>query len=350
MFLTIIIAFFSLIALIIIHELGHFLLAKKFGVKVEEFGIGYPPRLFGKKFGETLYSLNLLPFGAFVRIYGQETIGQGPRSFSNKKFWQKALIIVGGVVSFWLVSFILLTIVMATGAPSAVEDDENQGLVNPRVQILAVAPGSPAEAAGLRTGDVIKDFDKVKEVQDFAEENKGREITLTIGRGKEVFEISIIPRPSPPSGEGRLGIALARTALKSWPWYLAPVKGIEATASLTVAIIKGWGLALSRLFQGQPTGAELRGPVGIFDLFNQVSQLGVNYFLQFVAIVSLYIALFNILPIPVTDGGWLMFLIIEKFRGKPLNQKLVQRITGAFFFLLLALMVWVTIKDIARLL
>jgi len=354
--LTIIIAFISLISLIILHELGHFLLAKKFGVKVEEFGIGYPPRLFGKKVGETIYSLNLLPFGAFVKIYGQEKRIEDPRSFTTKPFYQKALIILGGVVSFWIVAAILLSVVMGIGVPTIVEDEENQGLVDPKIQITSIASNSPAEKAGLKPGDTIMgisgtDINKVKEVQGFTQEYKGEEIILTIQRGKEVFDVSLVPRVSPPENEGAMGVALARTALKSYPWYQSPIKGIVATGNLTLMIIKVWGTTIMNLFQGKgvPAGVEVKGIVGIFGLFIQVGAMGVSYFLQFIAMISVSLALINILPIPALDGGWLLFLVIEKLKRKPLNQKIVQNISLVFFFLLIALMIWVTIKDIAQL-
>src|SRR4030042_6402817 len=139
MIFTIIIVFISFVILVILHEFGHFILAKIFGVKVEEFGLGYPPRLLGKKFGETIYSINLLPLGGFVKIYGQEERIDNPRSFTTKPFWQRALIILGGIISFWVVSAILLSIVMAIGAPTAIEDEENGGMVNPKVQIIAIS-------------------------------------------------------------------------------------------------------------------------------------------------------------------------------------------------------------------
>ncbi|MBI5221297.1 MAG: site-2 protease family protein [Candidatus Magasanikbacteria bacterium] len=358
MIFTLLIAFISLVGLMIIHEFGHFIIAKKFGVKVEEFGIGYPPRLYGKKFGETIYSLNLLPFGAFVRIYGQEERIENPRSFSGKPFWQKALIILGGVISFWIVSAILLSIVMALGTPTIIEDEENHNLVNPKVQIVAIAPNSPAEKAGIKIGDTITNIkyqvsnvkiDKVKDFQEFISTHKGQEVILTIQRGKENIDISLVPRASPPSDEGPIGIALVRTALKSFPWYIAPIEGVKATANLTIAAVKGWGNALINLINRRPTGVQLMGPVGVFDLFTQVSQLGLNYFLQFVAIISIFVALFNILPIPVTDGGKFLILVIEKIRGKAINQKIEQNIDIVSFALLLILMVWITIKDISRL-
>jgi len=353
--MIIFIAFLSLISLIIIHELGHFLLAKKFGVRVEEFGIGLPPRLFGKKIGETIYSINLLPLGGFVKLYGHEKRETGPDSFSNKPIWQRALVILGGVVSFWIVAAVLLSIVMALGVPTVVGDEE-AGLTDPKVQIVSVSKDSPAEQTEIRIGDAIRGINnvsvsKVKEIQEITEVNKGKEMTLTIQRGQEVFDVSLVPRESFPAGEGAMGVGLIRTALKSYPWYLAPFKGIIATGNLTLAIFDGWVMTLSSLFQGNgmPQGAEVRGIVGIFELFVQVGGLGISYFLQFIAIIAVSLALINALPLPALDGGWFVLLIIEKFRGKPINQKTEQVISSIFFVLLITLMVWITIKDVARL-
>jgi len=247
---------------------------------------------------------------------------------------------------------------MGLGAPTAISDEEDGNLREPKVQIAAVAPNSPAEIAGIKPGDTIKKFsifnlqfsiDKVKEVQELTEKYKGQEVILTIERGKELFDVSLVPRVSPPEGEGAMGVALVRTAIKSYPWHQAPIQGIIATGNLTMAVIQGWAQALVLATKGEPTGVQLTGPVGILGLFAQVGQLGINYFLQFIAIISIHIALFNILPIPALDGGKLVFLGIEAVRKRPISQKIEQQITAIFFTLLIVLIVWVTIKDIARL-
>lgn len=359
MIITIIIAFISLIGLVVLHELGHFILAKKFGVRVDEFGIGYPPRLFGKKIGETIYSLNLLPFGAFVRIYGEEDEGQGQDSFNQKKLWQRALIIGGGVISFWLISIVLLTIVMFMGAPSVISDQELGSFREDKVQIAAIAANSPAAEVGLKVGDIITgaknlsgqevNFDKVEQIQNFTKNNEGRKIFLIIKRGSEVFDVFLIPRVSPPEGEGAMGVALVRTALKSYPWWQAPAKGVTGTFNLTLMVINGWAQAIKNITQGQPSGVQVMGPVGIFSFMSQVGELGASYFLQFIALISVYIALFNALPIPSFDGGKLLFLAIEAVRKKPVPVKIEQNITLTFFGILILLMVWVTIKDVSRL-
>ncbi len=363
--ITILITFFSIISLLVLHEFGHFIVAKKFGVKVDEFGIGYPPRLFGKKIGETLYSVNLLPFGAFVKIPGEggeKSNLEDYRVFTGKPVWQRFLIIVGGVVSFWLVAAILLSIVFSMGTSQAISDEETGNLVNAKVQILAVYPNTPAEEAGIKAGDSIKQFsfagdgtqfsiEKVKEIQELTEKYKGQEVILTIQRGEKIFDVSLIPRESPPKDEGPMGITLIRTAEKSYSWWLSPVKGVEATINLTAAVIMGWGNIIGNLIQGEglPKGVQLLGPIGIGAVVYQAAQVGINYFLQFIAMIAVYLAIFNILPIPALDGGKLVFLVIEKVKGSPVNQKIEQNITAAFFTLLILLMIWVTIQDITRL-
>lgn len=358
MFFTILIAFISLISLLVVHELGHFILAKRFGVRVDEFGIGYPPRLFGRKIGQTLYSLNLLPFGAFVRIYGEEESVTGTESFKQKHLWQRALIVLAGVVSFWVMSAVLLSVVMSLGVPTVIDDDITAVPGGAKVQIAAVEAGSPAQEAGLRAGDTLQKFsifnnqfpiDKVKDVQELTEKYKGKEIVLTVVRGSNVFQVSLVPRLSPPPEQGPMGVALVRTAMEKYPWYQAPVRGLHSTANVTWLVIKGWGEALSKAIKGAPSGVQLMGPVGIFSLFAQVSELGINYFLQFVAIIAVHLALLNLLPLPAVDGGKLLFLALEKLRGKPINDKIEKQVNTFFFMALLALMVWVTIGDIARL-
>ncbi|MBI3631711.1 MAG: site-2 protease family protein [Candidatus Staskawiczbacteria bacterium] len=347
----------------VIHEFGHFIIAKKFGVKVEEFGIGYPPKIFGKKFGETLYSVNLLPLGAFVKIYGEEGDVDDYRSFSNLAIWKRVLIIIGGVVAFWIASIILFSVVFAIGADIPVGDQDVAGLTNTRVQVISVAEDSPAKTAGLATGDIMLNFkskniettiNKIKDIQDFTKKNAGKQITLTIERQGKIIETSLTPRVSSPQGQGALGVGLERmgTLVKKYPWYQAPIKGTIYTGEVTIKAVQGLFTVFRDLFKGKgvPQGAEMMGPIGITVFLARAVDFGPGFFLYFIASISVFVAIFNIFPIPALDGGKLIFLAIEKIKGSPVSARVEQNITVVFFFLLIAISLFVTIKfDIPRL-
>ena len=346
------VAFFSLIGLVVLHELGHFLMAKKFGVRVEEFGIGLPPRLFGKKIGETLYSLNLLPLGAFVKLTGEEGQSKDPRSFSQRSLLQRAFIIGAGVAAFWVIAFLIFFALAATtGIPSSVSDEATGKVLNPQVRILGIAASSPAKEAGLQVGDRVKDFARIGEFQSFIEQNKGKEIVLEIVRGKDSLSIPLVPRLEPPEGQGPLGIQLVRTGNMQYSWYEAPAAAFQKTAGLTFDIAKSLALTLKGVFQGKglPQGVDVVGPIGILDLLRNSFSFGIGHFFSFLAVLSVYLALFNALPIPAVDGGRLLFLGIEAARRKPMGAVIEQRINTFFFVLLITFMIWVTLKDITRL-
>jgi len=359
MFFTIIIVLASLVGIVVLHELGHFLLAKKFDVKVEEFGVGIPPRIFKKKIGETVYSLNLLPLGAFVKLYGEEERVDNPRSFSQKPIWQRVLIVLGGVVTFWAISAIIFSIIAGIwGIPFAISDEENHNLVDPKVQITMVAQDSPAAEAGLEIGDIIRkvqvqhdqiETDKVKEIVDFTQAHTGEKVILKIERRKEMLDISLIPRIDPPEEEGPMGIALTRVVRKNYRWYQAPIQGIVVTKNQTLSIVFTFADVISKVIRGVPLpkgSLEVKGIVGIGQIMAQTLERGPRDYLWLIAMISIFLALFNILPIPALDGGKLLFLGIEKNRGRPVSQKIEQNITVFFFFLLIILMIFITIKDI----
>jgi regulator of sigma E protease len=348
MILTIFIVFISFVGLIIVHEFGHFILAKKFGIKVEEFGIGFPPRLFGKKIGETIYSLNLLPLGGFVKIYGEEGGIEDSRSFSGKPVWQRCLIILGGVVAFWIIAVVLLSIVAgAWGIPVGISDEMglNNNLINPKVQIDKVYSNTPAEQADLKSRDIIVGFYKIKDFQEFIGEHQNKEISFSVVRGNEVLEKKV-------KIEEALGVGLYRTATKTYPWYLAPWGGIETTGYYTTKIVYGWvimgGWTLG-LISELPEGIEeedisVMGPLGISLLLGEFFKMGTDAFLSLVALIAIALAMINILPIPALDGGRMAFLTIEAVRGKPINYKIEQKINTVFFILLISLMIFITVR------
>jgi len=378
--LILVIAFLSLIILMIIHEFGHFIIAKKFGVRVDEFGVGYPPRIFGKKIGDTIYSVNWLPFGAFVRIYGEEGLdasdssGVGApvlglddyRSFTNLKIWQRVLIIIGGVAAFWIAAMIIFSVVFAIGTDLPVADQDVQGMTNAQLKIVSVSGGSPAAQAGIKIGDTVKDIkvkgidtkiDKISDFQRITNENKGKEIILTIERTiqgvPQKFDVSLTPRINPPAGEGSMGVGLQRmaTLIQKTSWYMAPIKGVTYTWETTINSLKGLYLTLASLTggKGSPEGASLAGPLGITVFLANAASYGVGFFLYFIGMICVFIAIFNLFPIPALDGGKLVFLLIEKIKGKPVSPKIEQIITLIFFIILIALSLYITIKfDIPR--
>ncbi|OHA63558.1 MAG: hypothetical protein A2842_01930 [Candidatus Wildermuthbacteria bacterium RIFCSPHIGHO2_01_FULL_48_25] len=351
MSLTLLVAIFSILVLVALHELGHFFFAKKFGVRVEEFGIGLPPRFLGKRIGETLYSLNILPFGAFVRLTGEEQRSEDPRSFSSRSLFQRMLIVAGGVVAFWLIAAVVFTVLGATsGIPMAVADEADA--VNPQVQVLGVASQSPAQEAGIKPGDVILGMTKVSEVQEASRSSQGKELSLDIQRGKEVMNVTLVPRENPPAGQGPLGVSLTRIAQVQYPWYRAPLEGVIITGRMTMQIVQELVGFLQSLVAGKglPEGVQLTGPIGIVALLNNALNFGLPHFFSFLAVLAVYLAIFNVLPIPAVDGGRLLFLGLEFLRKKPLEEALEKRIIMVSFGVLLVLFLWITIKDITNLL
>lgn len=358
----IIFALITVIFLMIVHEFGHFIIAKRAGIKIEEFGIGYPPRIFGKKIGQTVYSINLLFLGAFVRIKGEEGGLEDRESFSGLPIYKRVAIVLGGVISFWLVAIILFSFVFAIGVRVPIEDSAKLDVNEVQVQISAVRVNSPASIAELQKGDVIKEItaldgnvliSTIKEFQDFVSTHKGQEITLKIQRGESVLEKSLSPRVIAPENEGAVGIELQRTAtlIQKYPWYQAPVKGLlfcgELTYRATISLVQFFSDLI--LGKGLMEGAEPAGPIGLTIFLARAAQMGIGFFLYFIAAVSVLLAIFNLLPIPALDGGKILFLIIEKIRSKAVSPKIEQTITMVFFFTLIALSLFVTIKfDIPR--
>jgi regulator of sigma E protease len=356
--LILVIAFLSLIALMIIHEFGHFIIAKKFGVRVEEFGIGYPPRIFGKKIGETIYSINLLPLGAFVRIYGEEGGVDDYRSFTKLRIWQRVLVVIGGVAAFWLAAIIIFSVVFAIGTDLPVSDNDVQGLTNPQVKVVAVSSNSPASLAGLKIGDTLLQIEsmklnKVADFQNFTKAHAGEQLDLKVMRGSSQFDVLLSPRINPPAGQGAVGVGLERmaTLIKKISWYLSPIQGAVYTWQTTVNALKGLYLTFANLISGKgaPQGAEFAGPLGITVFLANAASYGAGFFLYFIGIISVFIAIFNLFPIPALDGGKLVFLLIEKIKGRPVSVKVEQSITVVFFVILIALSIFITIRfDIPR--
>jgi regulator of sigma E protease len=371
MIISIIIFIFILGILVFAHELGHFLAAKQRGVRVEEFAFGFPPRLFGIRRGETLYSLNLIPVGGFVRLAGETPDGvtikakeaelnaDDARSFRLKPLWERSVIVLAGVAGNVVLAWLLFSIAHAVGMPSVLEDNE-RGLGDVSVIITLVEPGSPAESAGLRAGDVIsylrapdqelQGITVVKEVQSFIAAHRGTEIAIAVERGDKKETVRAQPRTNAPEGQGALGIAMVRTGTRSYPWHTAFLQGAITAWQSTILIIKGMGRLLLALVTEGRLIADVAGPVGIAVLSREAALLGFSYMVFFTAILSLNLAVINSLPLPALDGGRFLFLIIEWLKGSPVSRRAEQTAHAAGFAFLVMLLVLVTYRDVLKLL
>lgn len=354
MTLILIIIFISI--LILVHELGHFYAARKFNVRVDEFGFGFPPKIFSRVKNGIRYSINLLPFGGFVKIFGEHGEGEGaPDSFISRPAWQRFVILFAGVGMNFMLAWILFSIGSIAGVPRIVDEKDAEIPVS----IITVAPNSPADEAGLRFGDKILEIrapetslriETEADVIEFVEAYRGEEITLIVERGERVLEISATPRGHVPEGEGPLGIALARLTVDKTPWYLAPWEGGKIFLRSVFATVQGLGIVLKELVTEGRAPQAVSGPIGIFSFAQDTRALGFAYFLQFVGILSVNLGILNFLPIPALDGGRILFLLIEKIRGTRIHPAVENAAHTFGFLLLVLLMILVTYRDVTRIL
>ncbi len=336
--------------LILIHELGHFLVAKKSGVWVEEFGFGLPPRLFGKKIGETIYSVNALPFGGFVRLHGEtseEGISDPNRAFLNKSKLTRAKIVVAGIVMNLFLGLVCFAIVYSfLGIP------KEQGFV----QVVEVAEDSPAATAGLAVNDIIVSFNKdaVTKSTDFTnltQENKGKKVALEIKRGSAIQKYNVTLREDPSDGKSFLGVTVTSEMTYYPPVWQRPFYGAYygtiASYQTTVAVFQGFWGAVSQMGQGKVPGDTV-GPVGIFAIIYFVLKQGILPILNLMGLISINLAVLNILPIPALDGGRLLFIGIEAIFGKKILPKIEDAFHSVGFIVLIAIIILISVFDIKR--
>lgn len=359
MLLTIVIFLAILGILVLTHEWGHFIVARRAGLIVEEFGFGFPPRLFSFKKGETLYSINLLPLGGFVKILGEDGSGiDNPKSFASKSISVRSLITAAGVAMNFILGAVLLIIGFYIGLPQAI-DKENETLAkNIQIQIVSVAFNSPANAAGINFGDAVKylkigdkiiNINEITILQNTVNEYLGKNIILGIERAGTPLEFKIMPRKDPPQGEGALGIALVKTGVMSYSWYQSVWLGVKSSFIVTWEIIKGFAGMLKNLIARGEVPSEISGPVGIAILTKQAASLGFTYLLNLIALISFNLAVLNLIPFPALDGGRLLFFGIEKIKGSKISPKIENAIHAIGLFFLLALVILITYRDILKL-
>lgn len=337
--------------LVLVHELGHFIVAKKAGVLVEEFGFGIPPRVFGKKIGETIYSLNLLPFGGFVRLHGENTLEgvvEPGRAFLRKSKKTRTAIVVSGVLMNFALALLAFSVVyFFSGIPRGTD----------RVKVIEVAGDSPAAAAGFKSGDVVVSIDgvEIKSTDDFIKtvsEGVEKELRFTLERDGSRFDVQSTPRKNPPQGEGPLGVIISTTETYYPPYWQRPFYGMyfglrEAWFWMGV-VIGGFVQLFRQLFQGV-VPRDIAGPVGIFALTSQAASFGLLALVNFVGILSVNLAILNILPFPALDGGRLLFIAIESLVGRRVVPKIENIIHTIGMVILLMLLVAVTYNDIRQL-
>ncbi len=358
MLLTIIAFIVILGLLIFVHELGHFLSAKKSGVKVEEFGFGFPPRLWSKQGKDgVVYSLNWIPIGGFVKIKGEGGEHREDKdSFSHQSFWIKGMILSAGVLMNILLAYLLFSVGYMFGLPVALADETkiSTQVRDVKVQIASVIKDSPAAQAGLAVADQILKVDnleisKVKELQDYLKAHQDQPVMLTFKNQNKIKEVPLSQQRLEGFSEGKvIGVTLIRTGIISYDFFTSWYQGAVATVDLLIQIIFAFYELIKNLIMGLGLTIELSGPVGVAVMTGRVVNLGMNYLLQFVALLSLNLAVVNFLPFPALDGGRFLFLIIEKIRRRPNNQKIENLIHNLGFSLLMTLVIVVTYRDILR--
>ncbi len=336
------IVFIGVSFLVLVHELGHFFAAHYFKMPVEEFGIGFPPRLFSRVRGGTRYSVNMIPLGGFIKLHG-ELLDVGAGSFVNQRPWKRAIVLIAGVVMNFIAGWIIFSVVFWIG-------------IAPVIFIDQVAPNSPAALAGMRQGDSILDWrlmssDAVSAIttsdtalfMQWVNKNKGKEIVMHIQRDGRNKAFTIIPRINPPAGEGALGVVLRGGGFPRQGFFMGLGQGFIAAGVGVWSIIAGLGSIFA-----EPSA--IVGPVGIVTIAVDTERMGFMYIVQLLGIISLNLAVLNIVPIPALDGGRLVFIILEKLRGKPFHAHTEQRATTLGFMFLMVLIISITLKDIAGLL
>lgn len=342
MLVTVIVFLLILTILVLIHEAGHFFVAKKLGIRVEEFGFGLPPRAFGKKIGETIYSLNWLPIGGFVKLYGEDE-GSGLRAFYTRPIWQRAAVVVAGVFMNFVLAVVIISYVFTQGV----------GVPTDKVHIQEVLKNTPAQTAGLVKDDIILAVDgkPIKKTDDLillTKEKLGTEILLTIERKNNKFDIKIIPRKEYSKDQGPMGITISNVEFKKYSLLEAPFQGLVESLRISWLTISGLAVMLWKwLIVGQvPQG--VAGPVGVAQITGQAVQFGPMAVISFAGLLSLNLAILNILPIPALDGGRLLFILIEVVTRRRVNPHFERYAHTIGMVILLALIALVTFRDIMR--
>lgn len=371
MLLTIIIFLVILSLLVFVHEAGHFIVAKRSGMGVHEFGFGFPPRvvgiqklngkwkiIWGKKQTDpdsTVYSINAIPLGGFVKIMGEDNDeASDPRSFTHKSFLARFGVLFAGVAMNVITAWVILSIGFMIGLPIAVngldELPSNSQFSAQQILIGEVLPGSPADSGGLKDSDIIttvdgEKFTQIESLQTYIKAHQGQKMTFIVQRINKSISADVTTSLDSDPSHGIVGIGLAYYGKIKF----GPIPALWHGAQTTVNQLKAIANGIVKIFSSKEGLKSVGGPVKIAQLTGQVADLGLLPLLQFTAFLSLNLAILNTLPFPALDGGRMLFLIIEKLRGKPNNQSIEQYANAIGFMLLLLLMVVITVRDVSQL-
>ncbi|MEX0917706.1 MAG: site-2 protease family protein [Candidatus Paceibacterota bacterium] len=363
--MTILIFFAVLFVLILVHELGHFIVAKWTGMRVDEFGIGFPPRLFGYRIGETIYSLNLLPIGGFVRIFGEnfsdpelEEEGREKRSFTDKNKWAQAAVLSAGVAMNILLAWALFAGVLMMGVPTVVDEDEASA--DAQLVIADVLQDSPAAKERIPVGATVRSLAVSGEERTdlspsrfsaFMSEHSDEEVTITYEASGEIHTATVTPTTGviPDSADQpAIGVAVSLIDTVRYPVWSALVEATYMTGNMLVMITVGISSLLIDAVTLSADLSQVAGPVGIVGMVGEAAEFGLASLLMFTAIISLNLAIINLLPVPALDGGRLLFVAIEAVIRRPLDPVWAGRANAIGFTILILLMLAVTFNDVLR--
>lgn len=361
MILSIIIFIVTLLVLVLIHEFGHFLAAKRFGIKVLEFGFGIPPRVWGKKIGETVYSLNWLPLGGFVRLLGEDEEGtvskkESQRDFRAKPVWQRIAVVVAGVTMNLVLAWILFYTAIITQGFKIIYP-----VAEPAVYILSVERDFPAEKTGIKSGDKLISIDNQKITDiDTARKlirSKGEKpliLKMSDAEGKNEREVALTPRKS--GTDVLIGVVFSPIPFRQYNSVTEKIfSGITYSWDITRVTFQGLGQVISQLLTGSfgQVSKSVAGPVGLAVVTGDILSAGwaaILPYIWFVGVISLTLAIFNVLPIPALDGGRLLFLVIEAVSKKKVKAEIESKVHQIGFIILIGLALLITYSDIRKLL
>ena len=355
-----------IVALIVVHEFGHFVAAKLSGMRVDEFGLGYPPRaLTVTKKGGTEYTLNWLPFGGFVKIFGEDGLSddaaRDPRAFSSRPRVLQAIVLAAGVTMNLLFAYALITGALIAGTPRALSESEVPIAESAELAVANVLPGSPAALAGIIPGDSIISAESTggqwraadpKSFSAFVAKSGGDEIVLSVERGGEAQVITATPEAgiiTSDTSRYALGVEVATIGVVPLSFWAAITEGASLTWETTLITAKGLAHFFYGVFTLSADLSQVAGPVGIAGAVGSASSQGMGDLLSIMAIISINLALINLIPIPALDGGRLLFVLIESVIRRPIKQSITSTLNAVSFVLLILLMLVVTTHDIFKL-